>query len=276
MSDYRAMLASVGADVDAFTGSRMFRCPACSDQRKKKNEKCLSVRVDAEGFAFNCHHCQWSGGRTVDRPTSQRDDRSTVEAALRIWRDSLNPRGTVVETYLATRGLTLPDEIAGNVIRFHAALRYDGASLPGMVALFRDINDDKPCGIIRTFLTVKGQKIERRMLGRASNAAVKLDADENVEQGLHIGEGVETCIAAMLAGYRPVWALGSAVGIRKFPVQGGIDALTVLTEINDSGENARATDEVAGRWDEAGREVFTIEPLVGDDFNDVWRKAVMQ
>jgi len=83
------------------------------------------------------------------------------------------------------------------------------------VALFRDIVTNEPCGIHRTFLDSAGRKLGRKMLGRAGGAAIKLDADEDVTLGLHIGEGIETGIAAQLAGFRPVWALGSANAIEE-------------------------------------------------------------
>jgi putative DNA primase/helicase len=278
----RSMLASVGANVGAFSGSQMFRCPVCSHQRKKKNDKCLSVQVDANGFVFKCHHCKWKGGSRRTRHTADRsapppradDQQGKIEAAARIWGDSVDPRGTGADRYLmAERWLSLPDEIAGSVIRFHAALFFDGRRVPGMVTLMRDIHTDKPCGIIRTFFDEQGRKITRRMLGRASGAAVKLAPDAHVTEGLHVCEGTETGIAAMIAGYRPVWPLGSAGAIGKFPVLGGIDALTILTERNDGGANVRAVAEVSARWHDAGREVLTVEMLIGDDMNDAWREV---
>ena len=141
--------------------------------------------------------------------------------AVRFWNKSRDPRGTVVESYLASRGLTLPDDIAGDVIRFHSALKWNGTAVSGLVALFRDVRTNVPCGIHRTFLDNAGTKLDRKMLGRARAAAIKLDPDENVTLGLCIGEGIETCLAAWLAGFRPVWALGSAGAIDAFPVLGG-------------------------------------------------------
>ena len=93
-----------------------------------------------------------------------------------------------------------------------------------MVTLFRDLTTNEPCGIHRTFLTTVGRKLDRKMLGRAKHAAIKLDADENVTLGLTVGEGLETCLAARLAGFGPVWALGSASAIAAFPVLSGIDS----------------------------------------------------
>src|SRR5438552_1826135 len=64
-------LASVGADPRGFSGSKMFRCPACSANRRKKHIKCLSVRSDSEGFQFFCHHCSdFKGGYFYDQSSA--------------------------------------------------------------------------------------------------------------------------------------------------------------------------------------------------------------
>jgi putative DNA primase/helicase len=197
-----------------------------------------------------------------------------IAVALRLWNAARDPCGTIVGDYLASRGIALPDDIASDVVRFHPALKFNGGSVSGMIALFRDIASNKPCGIHRTFLDGEGRKLDRKMLGRAKGAAIKLDADETVTLGLHIGEGLETCLAARLAGFRPVWALGSASGIASFPVLGGIDAITILGEVNDGGANHRAAQACAARWIEAGREALIVAPLTGDDLNDVWHEVV--
>jgi putative DNA primase/helicase len=201
------------------------------------------------------------------------DDLNRSAFALRLWREACDPHGTLVEEYLASRNLTLSDDIAGDVIRFHPALKFDGASAGAMVALFRDIQTNEPRAIHRTFLDSAARKLGRKMLGPTRNAAIKLDPDENVTLGLHIGEGIETCIAARLAGFRPVWALGSAGSIAAFPVLPGIEAVTILAETDDDGANHRATQACATRWAEAGREVFAVLPQIGGDLNDVWREV---
>jgi Toprim domain len=193
--------------------------------------------------------------------------------ALRLWREAIDPRGTVVTDYLSSRGLILPEEVAGGVVRFHPALKYNGKSVGGMVTLFRDITTNAPCGIQRTFLDAAGLKIKRAMLGRAKHAAIKIDADENVTMGLTIGEGFESSLAGQRIGFRPVWALGSAGAIADFPVLPGIDAITVLGEVGDRGANHRATQTCVERWREAGQEAFIATPLVGKDLNDAWREV---
>jgi len=216
-------------------------------------------------------HPQFS--RRCSRP--QTNDVSTRCAfALDIWSEAQSPQGTRVASYLVSRCLKLPDDVADEVIRFHPALKFNGERVAALVALFRDIRTNEPCGIHRTFFDHGGRKLGRKMLGRAKSAAIKLDGDGAVELGLHIGEGIETCLAAWLAGFRPVWALGSAGAVAAFPVLSGIEAITVLGEVDDGGASHRAAQRCAARWIEAGREAFVVTPLVGSDLNDVWREAV--
>lgn len=47
-------------------GTFMTTCPQCSHLRKKKNDRCLSVKVDSLGIQYFCHHCQWNGGQYYD------------------------------------------------------------------------------------------------------------------------------------------------------------------------------------------------------------------
>ena len=211
------------------------------------------------------------GGALAAAPIDHSSDRSAFAQGL--WHEAREPRGTLVTAYLSSRGLTLPDDVARHVVRFHPALKYDGVVVGGMVALFRDVYTNTPCGLHRTFFDGQGRKLDRRMLGRAKQAAIKVDHDENVTSGLTIGEGFETCLAARLAGFRPVWALGSAGGIANFPVVPGIEAITILGEVDDAGANHRASKACAERWIEAGQEAFVVTPLVGSDLNDVWREA---
>ena len=88
--------------------------------------------------------------------------------------------------------------------------------------------------------------------------------------GLHVGEGVETCLAARQLGLRPAWALGSLSQIANFPVLAGIESLTLLQE-NDGGGSAEACEKCALRWDAAGREVILNTSTVGKDLNDALR-----
>jgi hypothetical protein len=168
------------------------------------------------------------------RPPEQRpqdDDRSEkMAAAVALWRASVDPRETPVDNYLASRGLGLDDEL-DDVLRWHA-------DTGAMIALFRTIGSNRPQAVSRTFLDREGRKRERKFLGPVGGAAIKLDSDDSVLSGLHIGEGVETCMAARRLGLRPCWTLGSAGAIAAFPVLNGIEALTLLAEGDKASERA--------------------------------------
>ncbi len=137
-----------------------------------------------------------------------------------------------------------------------------------VLALFRNIVTDEPQAISRTFLDREGRKIERKFLGPVAGAAVMMDANENVLGGLHIGEGVETCMAARQLGLRPTWALGSAGAVAAFPVLPGIEALNVIVDHDANGAGEKAAREVEARWLAAGREVNLIRSDTPGDLND--------
>jgi putative DNA primase/helicase len=188
--------------------------------------------------------------------------------ARRLWDSALDPHGTIVATYLASRGLDLPTDVAGSVIRFHPECSWrEGETIirvPAMLAAMRAIEADGLTAVHRTRLTADGQKIDRRMLGVAAGSAIKLDADDAVTMGLTIGEGIETGLAARQLGFRPAWALGSVGAIASFPVLAGIEALTILGENDESGASQRAVQECGQRWHDAGREVVVVEAAAGD------------
>jgi putative DNA primase/helicase len=191
-----------------------------------------------------------------------------IRVALDIWQAARSIRGTPAEVYLTSRGLRV-DEALTHVLRFSVSLKLDGKVARGMVALYRDAITNEPCGCHRTYLhqdgrpvlDAKGDKI-RKMLGRAKGAAIKLDAQEEVVAGLHLGEGIETCLAARQLGYRPTWAVGSAGEIERFPVLPGIEAITVFTE-NDIA-SAKAADIVCARYEDADCEAMISAPPDGD------------
>jgi putative DNA primase/helicase len=199
------------------------------------------------------------------------DQQKRKALALKIWSESRDPTGSIVENYLREhRGLELAQGFAGSVIRYHGALFFDhGTRLPGMVCLMRDIKSDEPCGIHRTFLDRKtGEKIDRKMLGIARHAAIKLD---QAGASLTIGEGVETALSGRMAALGPVWALGSSGAVRSFPVLKSLSEITILEENDPTSQ--RDVEECARRYFKAGKPVNIVTPDIGNDLNDAWRAA---
>jgi hypothetical protein len=212
--------------------------------------------------------------RTLPPETSRRRETIPHPSALAIWHKAGNPRGTIVERYLASRRCELP---YGSALRFHPSCPWkddetgEVLRVPAMIALRRSIWTDKPISIHRTRLSPEGIKIDRRGKGAAGGTAIKIDADAEVAMGLTIGEGIETCLAGRQLGFRPTWALGDANGIKAFPVLPGIEALTILAE--QCPVNAGAIQACGERWMAAGREVIVVRPRIGKDVNDALREA---
>jgi hypothetical protein len=141
--------------------------------------------------------------------------------------------------------------------------------------LYRDIRTNEAKAIHRTALTPDGKKIDRKCLGPIGGCAIKLTADEEVTEGLTIGEGIETVLAGMALKFQPAWALGAASPIAKFPVLSGIECLTILVDRDASGTGQASALECSRRWTKAGREVFRIVPAaLGADMADIVRERV--
>jgi len=207
-------------------------------------------------------------------PGAADDERRRIHRAGAIWDEALDPRGTIVEKpYLAGRALSLSEDLAGRVIRFHPRCPWrEGEStifVPAMVCAMRSIAIDEITAVHRTRLSPEGVKLDRRMLGVVAGSAIKLDADDTVTHGLHISEGIETAMAARQLGLKPTWALGSTTFIAAFPVLSGIECLTLLGE-NDTA-SAKAVEACAARWHAGGRMVLINKPARGNDLNDAIR-----
>lgn len=224
------------------------------------------ARMQARASKANGHN---GNGPEPHQPV---DNRQTY--ALRLWAEAVDPRGTIVETYLASRRLDLPDGVAMSAIRFHPSCPFGpGVRLPCMVAAMRSIETGAVVAIHRTALTEDGRKIDRKMLGPADGAAIMLGELDAERGALTIGEGVESALSGLSMGYAPAWAMGTAGGIGKLPVLHGVDSLTILGE-RDGGASAKAIRQVGCAWREAEREVFIALPKVGmgKDANDAWQK----
>jgi putative DNA primase/helicase len=210
------------------------------------------------------------------RPQPANKDTGNTARALAIWNEAQHPCGTLVEAYFAHRRLTLPDEAAGEAIRFHPDCPFKGTLVPAMVALVRDVITNQPKAIHRTALDAEGRKAwidgnDRLSLGPVSGGAVKLTPDEDVTLCLGIGEGIESALSLRLArefGMSPVWSLLSAGQVKAFPVLAGIEALWIAVDHDRDG--VKAATVAARAWHRAGPEAFLIKPHAADtDLNDI-------
>jgi putative DNA primase/helicase len=263
------------------------RCPAHDDR-----DPSLSITESREGVTLI--HCfagceqgavidalkvrgLWANGdasrdrfitpERVKAANEQRERENTERAATvqRIWDEAVDPAGTIAEEYLAARKLHLPPELRVFVLRFHPACPWESGTPPCLVAAFRAVAGDKLTGVhrIRLDQPERWPKAERKMLGSIAGSAVKLDP---AGDRLAVGEGIETCMAARQLGLRPVWALGSAGAIARFPGIVNVERLTIAGE-NDGGASFQAAKACRDNWHL--RRVTLLLPKGGHkDFND--------
>ena len=212
---------------------------------------------------------------TIDRKAEcqfrSEDDLLRIKRANALWDEAKEPRGTMVQDYLRSRALDLPEDVAEAVLRSHPRCPWRSEEtgktelVPAMLVSFRSLDDDIITGVHRIRLDQPQQwpKVERRMLGVVRRTAVKLDP---VSDKLVIGEGVETAMAARQLGHKPAWALGSVGAISFFPV---VDSVKHLVILGETGPASEVAIRLCGqRWKRALRRVQVIMPDVGSDIND--------
>jgi len=247
---------------DANNGKVLVHCHAGCDQES------VIAELRAQGlWPETGPRRLWRPKPRIQTEAQPASDDARREAALRIWRATEPAEGTLVETYLATRGLLVP--IPGT-IRFHAALKHASGDLwPAMVAVVTRGSDDAPVGIHRTFLARDGSgkapvTPNKMMLGPCSGGAVRLASARDV---LMVGEGIETVLSAMQATGHPAWAALSTSGLRNLDLPRGVRDVIVLADGDDPGE--AAAQECARRWRREGRHVRIARPPRQMDFNDL-------
>jgi putative DNA primase/helicase len=265
----------------------MARCPVHEDRRPSlsittgKDGKVL-VRCHAgcdqrDLIAALLHRGLWQTNGRVSRIVFNHRRRLAEEpdadagtrraAALAIWQASQAAQGSPVGTYLRSRGLDLP---VSPVLRSHAGLKHPlGGVWSAMVALVTKGATGSPIAVHRTFLARDGGgkapvDPAKMMLGPCRGGAVRLGEPGAV---LMVGEGIETCLAAMQATGNAAWAALSTSGLRSLDLPRDVRDVIVLADGDDPGE--AAAQHCAQRWKCEGRRVRIARPPQGMDFNDL-------
>lgn len=303
-------LAAAGIALRRWTpGTQRLPCPACN---KPGDRDALAVTLGGGGAQWFCHRlCSLKGGwtprehlrrqkeifgkslpenRPKGRPTGFASEtgaatgmspRETLAPESRkFWSGSLpittdSPPGR----YLRGRLCALPP----NDVRWHPAAwhRFERREMPAMVALITDIVTREAISLHFTFLKPDGSgkaDIERPRLylaGHKKCGVVRLHRDEAVEQGIILGEGIETCLSYALE-FAPIWATLDAGNLGNFPVLPGIEGVTVLVDHDKAGEGAFA--KLRDRYYAAGfrhrLDIIRVQAATaGHDINDIARTA---
>ncbi|MGY4800159.1 DUF7146 domain-containing protein [Teichococcus aerofrigidensis] len=254
-------------------------CPACS------YHGAFSLRGDGDKVLVHCSNgcdrealadaiSRVAGGDWQrPEPETQSDadkKRKRQEAALRLWSSSISAPDTLVDRYLAGRGL--PGLAASAALRFRQDVHHpEGGRLPAMVAAVMDAG-----GVIiaahRTFLSAEtGGKASvtpnKASLGPVWGGAIRLDP---VAPELVIGEGIESSASAGRLLHLPAWAAISAGNLEKgLVLPPAVRSVVIAADRDLPGQ--RAAWAAAERWRAEGRTVRVALPDEHPDFNDLLR-----
>jgi putative DNA primase/helicase len=292
VTDLREIAQRLGGDIHQ--GGRAAVVPGPGHS---KRDRSLSLRVAEDGRRLLWHsfagdpadqvrkHLGLEAGELSRETDAERKRREAADRRERerkrafcstLWRETSPAAGTLVETYLAGRGL--PGPIPATV-RFHARamLAYpwnleagDVRTWPAMVALVQHANGT-PRGLHVTALRPDGSgkadlRAPRRMLGDVAGGAVRL-APIGADQVLAVAEGVETALAFRQLTGTPTWAALSAGGLRTFVPPPGIKRLIIAADADDHGEGLEAARALAERA-RSRTEVVIMPAPAGTDWND--------
>ncbi len=122
------------------------------------------------------------------------DRRRRIALAMDIWRTSYPARGTIVEAYLLSRGLTMP---VPPTLRMHGLMRHreSGERRPAMVGLVEHSEAGR-VGVHITYVNPLDPSVKvsleprKRLIGPVAGAAIRL-AEVRPDRALIVGEGIE-------------------------------------------------------------------------------------
>jgi putative DNA primase/helicase len=207
------------------------------------------------------------------REAEAADRRRRIAQAQDIWRSSYPAIGTSVQSYLRSRGITMepPATLRMHGMRGPYGRHPSGERRPAMVGLVEHV-EHGPVGAHLTFLAIDGSSKAtvdpvRMSYGPVGGAAVRLAPAAEI---LLVGEGIETCMAAMQATVMPVWAALSTAGLKALVLPLPVHTVIILADHDINGAGERAAFAAAERWLAEGRRVsIAMPPEPGRDFNDV-------
>lgn len=280
------------------------QCPECMADCSPHGQarKVLRLwRLSDRAISYACARCGASGSVTSGEANQlsaaekivmqQRLAEASAEAeaererkrllAGRLWRDSVDGAGTWAHDYLTSRNIPLPADpwLRRRTIRFHPVCPFpDKVSGPALIAAFTpiltNIPDNALCDQpIEAIHRIRGRgHANKAMLGPVKRKAVQFgEWDEVAGCGvLHVAEGVETALALLARGIRPIWATGSAGEMEAMPVVAYARRLAAWADNDESGRGIEAAERLATRYADAGKAADIFMPgIEGSDYGDV-------
>jgi hypothetical protein len=272
--------------VDRVTGGRLgtfdVACPMCAPAwRRPASQRKRVLRIWRHEPSFASFHCARCGERGYVRddfarpPDPARLAKVKAQAAARdqdhaeqqrrkalaMWRMSVPAAGTIVETYLKSRGITVSVPATARFLRPHKSGHH-----PAMIVPFGipeepepgilDITESKVIAAHLTLLKADGSgkaDIEPNKITIGSPAGMPLVlAPMNDLMGLAITEGIEDTLSVHQASGYGAWATGSAPFMPKLTraiedlatmreYDASPDCITIFADADDTGQhNAHA------------------------------------
>ena len=266
MTSAQSIVKALGGRWDGKSG--LVRCLAHDDRNPS-----LSVSAGDDGrLLLHCHagcdfrdiHAALVSRGLIEPPEPRRAKITNDDRAGEIWAQAVDATGTLVETYLRSRWITLA---VPPCLRFSPRLHHhpSGKTLPAMVAAVQcGTPGQRPRAVHRTYLETDGRKAGVRppkmAIGSFGSGAVHLAP---AGPALGIAEGIETALSAMQLWEIPVWAaLGSRLD--------RVDLPEIVREVQifaDRGvAGGDAAIKAAVRFKAEGRRVFIRAPT--DPYGD--------
>ncbi len=296
------ILMALGVD-ESYLRNKHSPCPACGVEKKwfrfdNKDGKgtwicnscgsgdgmALAIKITGKSFAETAKQIDVIIGTVEKSPRQQITKRDPSILLKRIHSELKDPKGTVVEQYLISRNLSLPDKD----LFFHPSLGYYEDSklvrkYPAMVAMFRN-SKGKPISYHITFLTTSGEKAQvdsfrkimtpvERLNGGAIYIFDRFKGDyREPPKSIGIAEGIETAIAAHLIYGMPVLAAANSNMLEQWEAPNDVTDVIVYGD-NDANFCGQASAyKLAHRLSIKGLNVFVSIPNEVGDWNDIWSK----
>jgi hypothetical protein len=221
----------------------------------------------------------WEGGAKVDpgypgyltRPHdghTNKDDRERQQFAKSLWDNASPTPGTLVETYLMSRGINPRPSPA---LKYIPRLKHapSGKQFPCMIAALHDFRNEV-VAVQRTWLSPDGSgkapvEMAKMTLGPMGHASVKLSRPFKT---LGIAEGIETALSCEALYQIPTWATLSASRLKAIRVPPQIEMVVIFGDTGLVGKTEAF--EAAEYYEKCGFKVDVYFPEKSfSDFNDV-------
>jgi putative DNA primase/helicase len=217
--------------------------------------------------------------KVTPETTAQKAQREAAEAQIRayriacardLWAQSHPAEGSIVETYLWSRLLTMPVPPAIRLVG-QQRHRESGGTWPAMICRVDHVEH----GLVAVHMTYLNPldptvRVEidprKRCVGPIKGASVQLAP---AAPQMAVSEGIENAIAVMIGWEMPCWAALSANGIADLvlpPVESSLGCDVVIAADADA-PGLIGARRAGRRWQAEGRNVRIATPGRGRDFD---------